>query len=166
MERHTLFVQTTPELFQDDSLCSPSSLSCPITGQTMQDRDQHGEKIANPHFRFPTKAEPIEKSIHEIPEVPKSEKLLPSEIYIRRERQTFNRLPISDAILFTVHTYITPLTSLDDKDLAALMDVAGRWEKDMANYKGRENWWPTVQKYQAERAQQRAFEKGKEKRGD
>jgi len=158
MERHTLFVQTTPELFQDDTLCSPSSLSCPVTGQMMKfPPNQNGDGAKTQSL---SSAPPPESSSESDPSspsefpglpTPPNTPLHPSSIHIRRERQTFNRLPLSDAILFTVRTYITPLTSLGDDEFAAFMDGAGRWEADIASYKGRERWWETVKVYEREK---------------
>jgi hypothetical protein len=131
MERHTLFVQTTPDLFQNDSLCSsPNTLgstanqASPSSGQS-ETRDGGNSSTL--------KSCPL------------------SNIYIRRERQTFTRLPTSDAILFTVRTFMTPLTSLGDEEFTAFIEQAKGWEGEMAAYKGREQWWDTVRQYYEER---------------
>lgn len=43
------------------------------------------------------------------------------DIYVRVERETLRRFPITDAVLFTIRTYIAPITSLhrDDRTLVA-----------------------------------------------
>jgi len=58
---------------------------------------------------------------------------------------------MSDAILFTVRTFMTPLTSLGDDELTAFVEQAKGWTGEMAAYKGREQWWDTVLRYQVER---------------
>ena len=49
------------------------------------------------------------------------------DLQIRRERQTFTRLEHSGAVLFTVRTFMEPLTQLGDEGLRALIvrDVRG-----------------------------------------
>jgi hypothetical protein len=146
MERHTLFVQTNPYLFQDEALCSsphpPKTESVVPTDETP--------------ITDPTSCPHIDSILDETTNTESngttSPKVLqPSDIQIRRERQTFTRLPISGAILFTVRTYMKPLTDLDDAEFAAFVDQAGRWPDDMAAYKGRSNWWDTVLQYQSQR---------------
>lgn len=44
----------------------------------------------------------------------------PQDVYLRREHQMFFRLPKTNAILFTVHTYVQDITTLDITDLLAL----------------------------------------------
>jgi hypothetical protein len=117
MERHTLFVQTNTDLFQDDALC-PSAAPANSNG---------GE----------------EKMLH------------PSDVHFRRERQTFRRLPQSQAVLFSVHTFIRPVTQLGDDELAAFIQTAEGWNDDLANYKGRAEWLPTVIEYQKRREEDR-----------
>jgi len=149
MERHTLFVQTTPDLFQNESLCSSSNLLKPspnrttsISGQT-EDCDGNHSSISNHNPEETATQGPIDNFA--------SKRCSLSEIYVRRERQTFTRLSTSDAILFTVRTFMTPLTSLGDKELTALVEQARGWGGEMAAYKGREQWWDTVLQYQEER---------------
>lgn len=90
---------------------------------------------------------PTPKTAQESGGNPVPKRPLPSEIHIRRERQTFTRLPTSNNILFTVRTYMAPLTSLGDKELAAFIEQAKHWGDDVAAYKGREKWWDTVLEY-------------------
>lgn len=42
--------------------------------------------------------------------------------YMRVERQCFKRLPVSKAVIFTIHTYIVPITALTKTQLDALPD--------------------------------------------
>ena len=134
MERHTLFVQTNPDLFQNESLCSSLRSSPRVTDPGVNLSGQDTPTGDGPIGDFPTA-----KVLH------------PSDIHVRRERQTFVRLPRTNAILFTVRTYMRPLTSLDDEELAAVVDIAGRWSDDLAVYKGRDEWWDTVVQYQKTR---------------
>jgi hypothetical protein len=130
MERHPFFIQTSPTLFQDTPLPS-SSIS-------------------------------------------------PSTIYLRRERQTFvplsqtspetfTSLPPSHfhnpsgspspangpsagkTVLFAVHTFLQPVTSLDTAELRAVFDIAQTWTPDMRAYKGSADWLPVLKRYLADR---------------
>lgn len=76
---------------------------------------------------------------------------IPADLHIRRERQTFTRLPISGAVLFTVHTFITPLNNLGDEEVVALQEIAAGWSDEMAAYKGREEWWDLLKQYADEK---------------
>jgi hypothetical protein len=149
MERHTLFVQTTPDLFQNESLCSSSNelkrSPNQATSISSQGENCDGNHSSNSNHVLD------ETAVQEPIDTPTSKKFSLSEIYIRRERQTFTRLPTSDAILFTVRTFMTPLTSLGDEELMAFVEQAKGWGGDMAAYKGREQWWDTVLQYQEER---------------
>jgi len=62
----------------------------------------------------------------------------PSTIRLRTERQTLRRLPKSGAILFTVRTYMFPVTELaKERGVPARMASAIRsWPADVAKYKG------------------------------
>jgi hypothetical protein len=149
MERHTLFVQMSPDLYQVECLCSSDSTLNHTTNYATAILEEIkngnlGQNSASGQF-----AE--EKDREVFIDVSTSKSTLLSEIFIRRERQTFTRLPTSDAILFTVRTYMKPLTSLEDEELAAFVEQAGHWGDEMAAYKGREKWWDTVLKYHADR---------------
>ena len=149
MERHTLFVQTTPDLFQNDSLCSMSSalkhtaneaLPVSCTSETLD----RSHRCASSHAISGTDIQMCSNKV--------ASKTCPlSEIYIRRERQTFRRLSTSDSILFTVRTFMTPLTSLGNDELTAFIEQAKGWGAEMAAYKGRQQWWNTVLQYQEDR---------------
>ena len=64
----------------------------------------------------------------------------PEKILIRSERQTFRRLPLSDAVLHTVKTSLTSLTELSTTDLRAFAMEARSWPDEVAEYKGRSCW--------------------------
>jgi hypothetical protein len=144
MERHTLFVQMTPDLFQNDSLCSSSKAqnfsdnpALPVSHSN--EPPEEGPSPRLKHSPYEADVEVHNKAVPQICPL--------SEIYVRRERQTFTRLPVSDAILFTVRTFMTPLTSLGDDELTAFVEQARGWGSEMAAYKGREQWWDTVIQY-------------------
>ncbi|CAD6446508.1 d17da73b-b793-4efe-a376-d11816c436f8 [Sclerotinia trifoliorum] len=72
------------------------------------------------------------------PEPPRSptHPLTASDIYVRRERQTFTRLPKSGAVLFTVRTYMEGLTELGFQEAESLAKQVRGWEREMGRYKG------------------------------
>ena len=76
----------------------------------------------------------------------------PPEIIIRRERQTFRRLPRTDAIVFSVKTTLTALDELPSQELANLATEISHWPDDVAKYKGRDVWGPAVLEFCKQRA--------------
>lgn len=75
---------------------------------------------------------------------------LPSQILIRRERQTFRRLPRTGCIVFGVKTYLTPLDELPMAELSNLIKEMESWPQDVVNYKGSNVWGPKVMEYYRE----------------
>jgi hypothetical protein len=73
--------------------------------------------------------------------------LNPRWILIRRERQTFRRLPKSGAIVFTVKTSIQKLTDVPESERRGLVEEIKSWPEDVANYKGRDLWETQVYRY-------------------
>lgn len=73
--------------------------------------------------------------------------LTPEWIVVRRERQTFTRLEESLAVVFTVRTTMTRLTSLDYKDLNGLAKEIRAWSEDVATYRRYDIWGDTVLHY-------------------
>ncbi|PGH12036.1 hypothetical protein AJ79_04545 [Helicocarpus griseus UAMH5409] len=71
----------------------------------------------------------------------------PENILIRRERQTFRRLPKSGAIVFGVKTSLTPLQELPLEDLKNLVIEMRSWPDAVAKYKGRDHWEAVVVGY-------------------
>lgn len=69
------------------------------------------------------------------------------EITVRRERQTFTRLPKSNAVLFTVRTFMTPLVDMNDEQLQALRSQIWGWEEDIRMYKGWCAWGDKVEEW-------------------
>ena len=68
----------------------------------------------------------------------------PENVLIRQERQTFRRLPRSEAVLFTVKTSLQKLTELIGKDLLDLAGEIRSWPAELARYKGRDRWGKCV----------------------
>jgi hypothetical protein len=97
MERTNLFIQTTPELFQD----APEELPAGVV-------------------------------------------VKPTDLMVRRERQTFRRLEKSGAVLFTVRTYMGPMVNLGNEELKALKSQVMGWEEDVRRYKGGDIWGPSL----------------------
>ncbi|CAI7565579.1 unnamed protein product [Penicillium bialowiezense] len=75
----------------------------------------------------------------------------PSQILIRRERQTFRRLPRTGALVFGVKTYLTPLDELPMAELANLAKEMKTWPEYVSEYKGRDVWGAKVLEYYRER---------------
>lgn len=65
---------------------------------------------------------------------------LPDEIIIRRERQTFRRLPRTNTIVFGVKTYLTPLDQLPMQELENLVTEMKSWPEHVSEYKGKHVW--------------------------
>ncbi|KDR83519.1 hypothetical protein GALMADRAFT_235712 [Galerina marginata CBS 339.88] len=72
-------------------------------------------------------------------------------IRLRSERQTLRRLPRSGAVVFTIRTYLTPVTTLGrEKGVPGRMASAVRsWTDDVGEYKGKDRggWWGPLLKY-------------------
>lgn len=66
---------------------------------------------------------------------------------VRKERQTFRRLPKSGAIVVTTKTRIRNLVDLDRKMLPGLAREIRGWSADVARYKGRDLWQRSVLGY-------------------
>jgi hypothetical protein len=76
---------------------------------------------------------------------------LPSDILIRRERQTFRRLPRTGAIVFGVKTYLTRLDELPMAELHNLAKEMRSWPDYVGEYKGRDVWGVKVLEYYRQR---------------
>ncbi|BDD57242.1 hypothetical protein MPDQ_003346 [Monascus purpureus] len=64
----------------------------------------------------------------------------PQNIMIRRERQTFRRLPRTGTILFGVRTFLTPLDELPLQELQNLAKEVKSWPHFVGEYKGKDIW--------------------------
>jgi len=87
------------------------------------------------------------------PESEPPKTLTPADIYVRRERQTFSRLEKSQAVLFTVRTYMKPLQKLELDELTGLASQIRGWEPALARYKGIDVWGDVALKWCDERLQ-------------
>ena len=77
----------------------------------------------------------------------------PQDLVVRKERQTFRRLPRSGALAFGVKTSLASLEELSFQELQNLVTEMKSWPDDMAAYKGRHVWGNTVMEYYANRAE-------------
>ncbi|KAJ9368427.1 hypothetical protein DTO282E5_6895 [Paecilomyces variotii] len=68
----------------------------------------------------------------------------PCDIIIRRERQTFRKLPQSGALLFGVKTTLTTLEELPREELHNLVREMETWPEEVASYKGKDIWGDSV----------------------
>lgn len=75
----------------------------------------------------------------------------PRNIILRRERQTFRRLPRSDIIVFGVKTFLTPLDELPTEELQNLAKEIKSWPDVVGEYKGEAVWGATALEYCSER---------------
>jgi hypothetical protein len=92
------------------------------------------------------------------PESPSEQILDLGQIIVRRERQTFTRLGKSDAVLFTVRTYMQPLTELGIEEVRALKSQILGWEEEIRVYKGWSIWGEVVVGYCDERIRKEGME--------
>lgn len=76
----------------------------------------------------------------------------PEEIIIRRERQTFRRLPRTGAIVFGVKTYLTPINQLPVQELENLAKEMQSWPEYVSEYKGKDVWGAKVLEFYRNRA--------------
>lgn len=77
----------------------------------------------------------------------------PDEIIIRRERQTFRRLPRTGAILFGVKTFLTTLDELPTQELENLAKEMETWPENVGEYKGKNVWGAKVKEFYRSRTQ-------------
>ena len=70
--------------------------------------------------------------------------LPPPFIIIRRERQTFRRLPKTDTVVFAVKTSLERLSDLPEDQRAGLAQEIRAWPEDVASYKGKGLWGRTL----------------------
>ncbi|KAF3039316.1 hypothetical protein E8E12_001549 [Didymella heteroderae] len=70
--------------------------------------------------------------------------LLPQHIIVRREHQSFHRLPKSGAIIFSTRTEVSRLTELDLHGRRKLVDEINGWDRKIATRKGLELWQRAV----------------------
>lgn len=61
--------------------------------------------------------------------------------WMRVERQTLVRMPISDTVLFTLHTYTQPVGTLSEEQQSLLLGVMQTCPEEMLKYKGIWGFW-------------------------
>lgn len=91
--------------------------------------------------------EPVNSVSPNINDIGKVKGLRYKDVYIRREKQTFTFLYKSNTVLFTVRTFMEPMTDLDNKELLDFTNAVKIWSDDIAAYKGINRWGPIVEKF-------------------
>ena len=84
----------------------------------------------------------------------------PQDIVIRRERQTFRRLPKTGTLVFGVKTTLTTLDELPMEELENLAKEIKSWPDYVGEYKGRQVWGSKALEFCE---QKRRMEEGEEK---
>jgi hypothetical protein len=71
------------------------------------------------------------------------------DLHLRVERQTLQRLPKTRSLLFTIRTYVTPITKVtEDLEVAeALRTSVGSYSPDVAKYKNKPLWEKVVERH-------------------
>lgn len=84
----------------------------------------------------------------------------PQDVAMRSERQSLRKLPRSGAVLFTIRTYLTPLTTLAEEPgvPGRLASAMRSWPEDIAWYKGAELYREAVLPYLDEKHAQQVKE--------
>lgn len=81
----------------------------------------------------------------------------PRDIIVRRERQTFRRLPRTSTILFGVKTILTPLDELSVQELQNLAKEIRSWPDCVGEYKGNAIWGAKALEFCRQRTQMLGF---------
>ena len=141
-EEHKAAVDATPGEYTD---LDPEELAWSTTTNGPEDSIHHGCRATS--YSDPT--------------------VLPQLLRLRTERQTLRRLPKSGAILFTIRTYLFPVTELGkERGVPARMANAIRsWPADVAKYKRSSLYKDVLLEYLDECAN-RQIERGEVKEGE
>lgn len=77
---------------------------------------------------------------------------VPERAFLRVERETIRRFPVTGVVLFTIRTYIRPLDHLRDRplDAARLAEAIAAFPTDVAEYKQLEALGPVVGEWLAD----------------
>lgn len=88
-------------------------------------------------------------SHHNLEELEVGSGLRLEDLHLRVERQVLQRLPKSRDLLFSIRTYVTPITKVtEDKDIArALRTSVSSFGVDVARYKNKALWNDILQKH-------------------
>ncbi|KAL7276779.1 hypothetical protein RUND412_000203 [Rhizina undulata] len=81
--------------------------------------------------------------------------------HFRSERQSLRRLPKTGGVVFTIRTYMVPITELAKEPYVPgrLASAIRSWGDDVANYKGRERYGDVLLEY-LDRMHQKQLEEG------
>lgn len=82
----------------------------------------------------------------------------PEDIVIRRERQTFRRLPRTGALIFGVKTVLTTLDELPMQELQNLATEIKSWPDYVGAYKGAESFGPVALDFYERKAKEHGLE--------
>ncbi len=79
---------------------------------------------------------------------------VPDDYWLRSERQTLQRLPISGAVLFTIRTQQVPLAAVAERPLvaSAMASSIRSWSDELAEYRGAVPWRSGVLRWLEEAA--------------
>ncbi|KAL4809212.1 hypothetical protein BDV18DRAFT_76935 [Aspergillus unguis] len=89
----------------------------------------------------------------------------PQDLVIRRERQTFRRLPRTGTIVFGVKTFLTTLDELPMQELENFAREIKSWPERVGEYKGVETWGAKALEFcEKRRQQERNLDSGKEQK--
>ncbi|PWY97807.1 hypothetical protein BCV70DRAFT_166146 [Testicularia cyperi] len=93
-------------------------------------------------------------SSNSLPFTPPTPTQDPERVVMRTERQTLRRMPRSNCILFTIRTYLVPLTTMVEEPgvPARLASAIRSWPDDVQFYKGAELYKETVLPYLDDKA--------------
>ena len=85
---------------------------------------------------------------HEVLEAIDPETLNFNEVYVRSERQVLTKLPDTQAVIFTIRTYLFPMSQLREEGYGeTLCEAIDSLPEAMASYKRRGEWGPAVKAY-------------------
>lgn len=75
------------------------------------------------------------------------------DLHLRVERQVLQRLPRTRNFLFSIRTYITPITEVtqDEERARALWTSVSSYSDDVARYKNKSLWSDTLRRHIEER---------------
>jgi hypothetical protein len=112
-----------------------------------------GQWVQRYNWSIQTHSQLYAPSLNHAPEGVRLEPLDPkmlnfSKVYMRCERQILTRLPRTKHLLFTIRTYLTPLSELRKEERCLeLAEAIDSLPDNMAHYKKREEWGPAVTAY-------------------
>ncbi|KAF9258169.1 hypothetical protein L218DRAFT_974977 [Marasmius fiardii PR-910] len=142
MRRKGTVPTDVPPRKEDEDLVDPLELAWSITTNGNEDTFTHG-----------------------LPAHPDSEPIVaPENLQFRTERQTLRRLPLSGAILFTIRTYLVPVTELGKEPgvPARLASAVRSWPEGIGKYKGKKNYENVLLEYLDKCAEKQRMAGGEE----